>query len=96
MMVGVENRKVLVGDRAVCYKGVLSIERPIKNGVVQVWHHVIYDELRVDPSEYNFLLTEPVLNPKKNREKMAELMFEKFCVKGMYVTNGGLLGTYAS
>jgi len=32
----------------------------------------------VDTKNTKAFLTEPILNPKKNKEKMAEVMFEKF------------------
>lgn len=36
------------------------------------------------------------MNPKKNREKMQEIMFEKFEVPGLHVAVQAVLALYAS
>ena len=62
----------------------------------KIWHHTFYQELRVTPDECFVLLTEPPLNPKANRERMTQIMFETFGVQGMYLSVQAVLALYAS
>lgn len=102
-MVGIGQKDAFVGDDAISKRGMLNLERPIEHGRISNWddmekimHHTFYQELRVASEEHPVLLTEPPLNPKGNREKMAEIMFETFNVPAMYVSLQGALSLYAN
>eukprot|EP00347_Sterkiella_histriomuscorum_P015020 403358614 len=103
IMVGLDQKEVYVGDEAQLKRGVLKIEQPIEHGIVKnwddmekVWHHTLYSELRVSPEEHPILMTEAPLNPKQNREKMTQIMFEVFNVPCLYVSVQGVLALYSS
>jgi actin-related protein len=93
-----------IGDEAMQKRGILNLNYPIAAGIVEswedmekVWHHTFYNELRVQPDECTgVLLTEAPRNPKNNREKMTELMFETFQVKNMYVALQAVMSLYAA
>lgn len=50
----------------------------------------------MDPKEHAVLLTEPPLNPKANREKMIQLMFERFGAPASHVSIQGVLALFSS
>jgi len=75
----------MVGDECAKHRSMLDVSYPIENGQVKdwagikhIWDYTFNERLHVDPSEHKILLTEPPMNPKKNRERMLEFMFETY------------------
>lgn len=102
-MTGTSEKSIFIGEEAQSKRGVLKLRYPIEHGIVSnwddmemIWEHTFNDQLRVEPEERKVMLTEAPQNPKRNREKMMEIMFERFNVPASYVAVQGVLSLYAS
>ena len=80
----------------------LSLRHPIERGIVtdwdgieKVWLHA-YSELGLRPGQRPVLLSEAILNPKANKEKMAQVLFEALNVPAMSVVSDAVLSLYAA
>ena len=52
-----------------------------------IWHYLFVNELRVSSKDHPVLITEAALNPMGNREKITQILFEKFHVPGKHFLN---------
>ena len=97
-----EKKEFYIGQDAEEKRAVLLLNYPIEHGVInnwddmeKIWGHVFTNELRIDPVEHNIMITEAPLNPKENREKMAQIMFETFNVPKFYIAIQAVLSLYS-
>ncbi|XP_057315033.1 actin-related protein 2 [Hydractinia symbiolongicarpus] len=99
----IEIKDLMVGDEASQLRSMLECSYPMDNGIVRNWEDMMHvwdytfgeTKLNVNPKECKVLLTEPPLNPSKNREKMVEVMFEKYGFDGVYIAIQAVLTLYA-
>lgn len=102
VMAGALEGDLFVGPKAEEHRGLLSIRYPMEHGVVTDWNDMeriwnyIYsnDQLQTFSEEHPVLLTEAPLNPRRNREKAAEIFFESFNVPALYVSMQAVLSLW--
>uniref|UniRef100_A0A6P4EI78 Actin-related protein 2 isoform X2 n=1 Tax=Drosophila rhopaloa TaxID=1041015 RepID=A0A6P4EI78_DRORH len=99
----IEVKDLMVGDEASQLRSLLEVSYPMENGVVRNWDDMchVWDytfgpkKMDIDPTNTKILLTEPPMNPTKNREKMIEVMFEKYGFDSTYIAIQAVLTLYA-
>ncbi|XP_064607393.1 actin-like [Liolophura sinensis] len=100
---GQGQKSVYVGDEAISKASALALKFPIEHSYIsnwddieKIWQHIFTKELHATPEKHPVLLTEPPRNPKANREKMMQIMFERFGTPATYIVTGAVLSLYAS
>lgn len=95
-------KDIMVGDEAAGLRNYLQITQPMEHGIVRnwedmkhLWDYTFAEKLRVDPRGRKVLLTEPPMNPKANRQRMCQVMFEEYGFQGVYVAIQAVLTLYA-
>lgn len=98
----IEVKDLMVGDEASQLRSMLEVNYPMENGIVRnwddmkhVWNYTFHEKLKIDTKNTKVLLTEPPMNPTKNREKMVEVMFEEYQCAGVYIAIQAVLTLYA-
>ena len=99
---GIEVKDIMVGTEAQKLRQMLQITYPLDNGIIRnwqdmeyVWDYTFNERLKVNPKGAKILLTEAPMNPKQNREKMIEVMFEKYGFDSVYIAIQAVLVLYA-
>ena len=96
-------KDIIVGDEAAELRAQLQMSYPMENGIVRnwedmyhLWDYTFKEKLGLtNYADHKILLTEPAMNPKKNREKMLEVMFEHYGFNGAYIAIQAVLTLYA-
>ncbi|CAG9984209.1 unnamed protein product, partial [Clonostachys byssicola] len=92
-----------VGDEAWKVRGISRLRRPVENGYITrfddmdlLWKEVFEGHLHLDPKEHPILMTEEMGNPKHDREKTGEIVFESLEAPAFYLAKQSVLALYAS
>eukprot|EP00282_Hemiselmis_andersenii_P037417 CAMPEP_0169442212 /NCGR_PEP_ID=MMETSP1042-20121227/8705_1 /TAXON_ID=464988 /ORGANISM="Hemiselmis andersenii, Strain CCMP1180" /LENGTH=381 /DNA_ID=CAMNT_0009553365 /DNA_START=205 /DNA_END=1347 /DNA_ORIENTATION=- len=95
-------KDIMIGDEASENRTMLQITYPVDRGIVTNWDDMVllwdytFNRMKVsDFSNRRILLTEPPMNPKHNREKLLEVMFENYGFEGVNISVQAMLTLYA-
>lgn len=96
-------RKLYFGDNDVhAVRAGMEIANPMSDGIVadwdtapSLWRYALTSRLAQDLSEHPLLVTEPIWNPTKNREKTIEVAFEDFDVPAFYLARNAVCAGFA-
>lgn len=98
----IEIKDIMCGSEASDVRSLLQISYPMENGIIKnwedmehLWDYAFYERMKVNTQDQKILLTEPPMNPLKNRETMCEVMLEKYQFGGVYVAIQAVLALYA-
>eukprot|EP00611_Tribonema_gayanum_P009410 TRINITY_DN1921_c1_g2_i2.p1 TRINITY_DN1921_c1_g2~~TRINITY_DN1921_c1_g2_i2.p1 ORF type:complete len:337 (-),score=52.03 TRINITY_DN1921_c1_g2_i2:655-1557(-) len=100
---GTAQTSTYVGDAAISAADKLNISNPIQRGVVTnwddmetLWQHIFADELRTSADEHAVVLCEAMLTTDADRQRMGQMVFEKFNARAVYFNAKPVLSLYAS
>ena len=95
-------KDIMVGDEAAENRNYLQVTQPMEHGIVRnwedmkiLWDYTFDEKLHVNTQGRKVLLTEPPMNPKANRQRMCQVMFEEYGFGGVYVAIQAVLTLYA-
>lgn len=81
------DNKTSYGKTALANCNCLDLEHPIQNGKVKdfdalekIWNYIFTNELKTKPESHNILITESLFSSNSDRDKIAQIMYEKFSV----------------
>lgn len=104
LLLSLQNKNATyVGSAARASGEGIVLSHPVREGEIRDWddfeailRDVLVDKLGVKTEDRNVLLiASPSLDPQA-KEKMTQIMFEKFKVAGLFVANSGVLSLYAA
>mmetsp|Transcript_32348 Transcript_32348/g.53532 ORF Transcript_32348/g.53532 Transcript_32348/m.53532 type:complete len:388 (-) Transcript_32348:377-1540(-) len=98
----IQLKDIMVGDECTLARDMLETSYPITNGIVHKWddmthlyNYTFFERLKIDPKDHKIMLTEAAMNPKRNREKLVETMFETYGFNGVHCSIQAVLTLYA-
>lgn len=93
------------GNAAYQNKSTHTLYNPIKRSIIReaedwdrmekIWDH-IFKELNLETKNVNLLMTDSPFAEKTDRQRMAEIMFDKFRLKSFQIINTAALAMYST
>ena len=92
-----------IGTNSLCYRrDGMEIDHPMEDGIVKkwdlmekIWDHAFKDRLRINPEEHPMLVAEPSFNSNASREKMVEILFEKYKIPAVFISKNAVLSAFS-
>lgn len=85
-----EIKPIMIGDQVIPVRSMLEIKHPMKEGIIDdpediqlLWNYALTEKMGIDQKDFKNLkvmMTEAPMNPIKNKETIAEILFEKMGV----------------
>ena len=100
-----KSSKYFIGNDCKKYQGVLKLNYPMEHGIFSdpedistILNYINYnlEVNNIQMSEHPILISEPLLNPKKNREKIAKELFDKLKVKALFFASQPILSMFST
>ncbi len=66
------------------------------DGIITILCSILNSVFKINPEDFNVLLTEPPNITEKNRQNLYEIMFEMHSVKSCYIANSCVLSVFAA
>lgn len=80
----------------------MEVVSPFKDGVLDDWdavealcQYMLKSQMRLNTEDHAMMLAEPSHNTDSVREKMVELMFEKYNVPAIFLAKNAVLSSFA-
>jgi len=96
-------KQYLVGRSQFYRRDHMRISHPVRNGLVEdwdaveaVWSYALGSHLRVDPKDHPLMVSEPTFQPAGDREKMLQLMFERFAAPATFLCKSSVLTAFSA
>lgn len=100
-----DEKKEIIGKDCLKYMGVIKLKYPLIHGMfsdindVELIFDYIFNNLEINMAEmkeHPVLITEPLLNPKQNRENMAKILFDTLKIEYLFFASQPVLSLYST
>ncbi|CAG9314384.1 ARP4_1 [Blepharisma stoltei] len=98
----VEGIAPFAGEKIMKYRDFMKLEQVFAEGgdksekLEEICREAIENELKLNPREHPFLLSEPSIHDRESRVALTEMMFEKFQIPAFYIVKSAVLSSFAS